>query len=76
MYKVEVSGATTIQDITEGGKYRVVIENKAGAKVEYNFEKLNIANGALSALVIIGLLAVAGGFFTVLLLRNRSKNDE
>ena len=73
---VEVSGATTITDITESGKYRIVVENKAGATVEYTFEKLNIANGALSALVIIGLLAVAGGFFTVLLLRNRSKNDE
>ena len=73
---VEISGATTIDDITEAGNYRIVIENKAGAKVEYTFQKLNIANGALSALVIIGLLAISGGFFTVLLLRNRSKNDE
>ena len=74
--KVEVSGATTIQDITESGNYRIIVENRAGATVEYTFQKLNIANGALSALVIIGLLAVSGGFFAVLLLRNRSKNDD
>lgn len=73
---VQVSGTETMSKITEGGSYRIVVENRAGVTTEFNFEKLTIANGALSALIIIGLLGVAGGFFAVLVLRGRSKNDE
>lgn len=74
--QIEVGTTTNIDPITEGGKYRIVIKNKAGSTIEYNFERLTIANGALSALIIVGLLTLSGGFFAVLLLRNRSKNDD
>lgn len=74
--QVEISSKGNIETITEGGKYRIVVQNKAGTTVEFNFEKLTIANGALSALIIVGLLAVSGSFFAVLLLRNRAKNDD
>ena len=74
--QVEIGVGKDMKTITEGGNYRIVIENKAGSVVEYNFEKLSIANGALSTLIIIGLVGIAGTFFAVLVLRNRSKNDE
>lgn len=74
--EVEVGLKPSIDAITTGGKYRIVIKNKAGSVVEFNFEKTIIANGALSALVIIGLLGLSGGFFAVSLLRNRAKNDD
>ena len=74
--QVEIGVGKDMKTITEGGNYHIVVENRAGSVVEYNFEKLSIANGALSTLIIIGLVGIAGTFFAVLVLRNRSKNDE
>ena len=64
------------KSITEGGKYRIVVTNAQGVSKELCFTKKNIANPALSILIISGCVIAAGGFFIGLLLRNRSKFDE
>ncbi len=48
------------EELTELGKYRVVLTDECGNKTEYNFEILYSMNGGAIALIVIGVLAVIG----------------
>ena len=62
-------------EIAEGGKYRIVITNLAGAQIEYNFTRKQIANAATSIFVIIACLLVLAVNTTGLIYRTKSKTD-
>ena len=75
--KIEVtSQATKMPTITEGGKYRVVVESEAGVATELTFVRKHVMNtaGSIFVMVVIGLSVV--GLFTGLVYRNKSKTDE
>ena len=72
----EISNGSEFQKITEGGSYRIVVKSRRGTTIEYSFEKIPIANTALSILIIICLFGVSTGFLVGLILRNRSKTDD
>ena len=75
--EVEVlSAATKIPTITEGGKYRVVVESEAGVSTELNFIRKHVMNtaGSIFIMVVIGLAVI--GLFTGLVYRNKSKTDD
>jgi hypothetical protein len=75
--EVEVlSHSTKVPTITEGGKYRVVVESEAGVSTELTFVRKHVMNtaGSVFILVVIGL-SVAG-LFTGLIYRNKSKTDD
>ena len=75
--EVEIASlATKLPTITEGGKYRVVVESEAGVATELNFVRKHVMNtaGSIFVMVIIGLSVV--GLFTGLVYRNKSKTDE
>jgi hypothetical protein len=74
---VEISSlATKIPAITEGGKYRVVIESEAGVQTELSCVRKHVMNtaGSIFVMVVIGLAVV--GLFTGLVYRNKSKTDD
>ncbi len=48
------------EELTELGKYRVVLTDSVGNETEYTFEILYSMNGGAIALIIIGILVVAG----------------
>ena len=75
--EVEVTSlATKIPTVTEGGKYRIVVESEAGVQTELSFVRKHVMNtaGSVFILVMIGLSVV--GLFTGLVYRNKSKTDE
>ena len=75
--EIEVTSlATKMPTITEGGKYRVVIESEAGVACEYTFVRKHVMNtaGSIFIMVMIGLAVV--GLFTGLIYRNKSKTDD
>lgn len=47
-------------ELTEVGQYRVVLTDELGNSTEYTFEILYSVNGAAIALIIIGILIIAG----------------
>ena len=73
---VVMSAATKIPTITEGGKYRVVVESEAGVATELTFVRKHVMNtaGSVFIMVVIGLAVV--GLFTGLVYRNKSKTDD
>ena len=75
--EVEVTSlATKIPTVTEGGKYRIVVESEAGVQTELSFVRKHVMNtaGSVFIMVIIGLAVV--GLFTGLIYRNKSKIDD
>ena len=75
--EVEVTSlATKIPTITEGGKYRIVVESEAGVQTELNLVRKHVMNtaGSIFIMVIIALAVV--GLFTGLIYRNKSKTDD
>ena len=70
------SEATKIPTITEGGKYRIVVESEAGVQTELSLVRKHVMNtaGSVFIMVIIGLSVI--GLFTGLVYRNKSKTDE
>jgi hypothetical protein len=74
--EVEVTSlATKIPTITEGGKYRIVVESEAGVQTELSLVRKHVMNtaGSIFILVIIALSVI--GLFTGLIYRNKSKTD-
>ena len=75
--EIEITSLSTkIPTITEGGKYRVVIESEAGVQTELSFVRKHVMNtaGSIFIMVVIGLSVV--GLFTGLVYRNKSKTDD
>lgn len=54
-------------ELTELGKYRVVLVDEVGNETEYTFEILYSMNGGAIALIIIGILVVAGVIVAIIL---------
>ncbi|MBO5480272.1 MAG: hypothetical protein J6A63_03685, partial [Clostridia bacterium] len=54
-------------ELTELGKYRVVLTDEAGNVAEYEFEILYKMNGGAIALIIIGVLAILGIILAIIL---------
>jgi hypothetical protein len=74
---VEITSlATKIPTITEGGKYRIVVESEAGVQTELSLVRKHVMNtaGSVFIMVVIGLAVV--GLFTGLVYRNKSKTDD
>mgnify|MGYP002511858512 CR=1 FL=1 len=73
---VVMSLSTQIPTITEGGKYRIVVESEAGVQKEFHFVRKHVMNtaGSIFILVVIGLSVI--GLFTGLVYRNKSKTDD
>ena len=75
--EIEITALTTkIPTISDGGKYRVVVESEAGVQTELSFVRKHVMNtaGSIFIMVIIGLSVV--GLFTGLVYRNKSKTDD
>lgn len=75
--EIEVtSAATKMPIITEGGKYRIVVESEAGVATELSFVRKHVMNtaGSVFIMIVIGLSVV--GLFTGLIYRNKSKTDD
>ena len=70
-----VSSSERPPEISEGGNYKVVVTNLAGAKVEYNFTRKQIANSATSVFVIIICFVVIAGISIGLIYHTRLKTD-
>ena len=70
-----VSSSNIPPEITTGGKYRIVITNLAGAKIEYTFTRKQIANAATSIFIIVACLAVLVINTAGLIYRTRIKSD-
>ena len=72
---VMTSSTTAMPTITEGGKYRIVVESEAGVSTELTFVRKHVMNtaGSVFIMVMIGLAVV--GLFTGLIYRNKSKTD-
>ena len=75
--EVEITSlANKIPTISEGGKYRIVVESEAGVQTELLFVRKHVMNtaGSVFIMVVIGLSVV--GLFTGLVYRNKSKTDD
>ena len=75
--EVEIASlATEIPTITEGGKYRIIVESEAGVQTELSLVRKHVMNtaGSVFIMVIIGLSVI--GLFTGLVYRNKSKIDD
>ena len=75
--EVEVTSLSTkIPTVTEGGKYRIVVESEAGVQTELHFVRKHVMNtaGSVFIMIVIGLCVI--GLFTGLVYRNKSKTDE
>lgn len=58
-------------ELSEIGTYKVVLEDDCGNVSEYNFEILYSMNGGAIALIVIGILAVAGVVVFIILKKRR-----
>ena len=73
---VEVaSSATQMPTITEGGKYRIVVESEAGVATELTFIRKHVMNTAGSIFIIVIITVAIIGLFAGLIYRNKSKTD-
>ena len=70
------SASTKMPTITEGGRYRIVVESEAGVTTELTFVRKHVMNtsGSIFIMIMIGLAVI--GLFTGLVYRNKSKTDE
>ena len=75
--EIEVTSLSTkIPTITEGGKYRIVVESEAGVATELTFVRKHVMNTAGSIFILIIILLSVIGLFTGLVYRNKSKTDD
>ena len=58
-------------ELSEIGTFKVVLEDDCGNVSEYNFEILYSMNGGAIALIVIGILAVAGVIVFIILKKRR-----
>ena len=75
--EVAVSSLSTkIPTITEGGKYRIVVESEAGVQTELSLVRKHVMNtaGSVFIMILIGVSVI--GLFTGLVYRNKSKTDD
>ena len=75
--EIEVATVLTkMPTITEGGKYRIVVESEAGVQTELSFVRKHVMNteGSIFIMIIIGVAVV--GLFTGLVYRNKSRTDK
>ena len=68
--------STKIPTITEGGKYRVVVESEAGVQTELFFVRKHVMNTAGSIFIMVIIAIAVVGLFTGLVYRNKSKTDD
>ena len=70
------SQSTQMPTVTEGGKYRIVVESEAGVATELTFVRRHVMNtaGSVFIMTVIGIAVI--GLFTGLVYRNKSKTDE
>ncbi|MBO7303371.1 MAG: hypothetical protein J6U68_04210, partial [Clostridia bacterium] len=68
--------STKIPTVTEGGKYRVVVESEAGVQTELSFVRKHVMNTAGSIFIIVIIAISVIGLFTGLVYRNKSKTDD
>ena len=74
---VEVmSLSSKIPTITEGGKYRIIVESEAGVATELSFVRKHVMNTAGSVFIMVIIALCVIGLFTGLVYRNKSKTDE
>ena len=57
-------------EITEVGKYKATVTDECGNQTTYEFEIEKSVNGWLIALIIVGVLVLAGGV-TVFILKRK-----
>ena len=70
-----VSSSERPPEITTGGKYKIVVTNLAGAQIEFNFARKQIANSATSIFIIIACFALIAGISIGLIYHTRLKTD-
>ena len=70
------TASTDFTEISESGKYRLVVENEAGITTEFAFERKYVPNAAGSILIIVLSLAAATCLLVGLIWRNHSKTDD
>ena len=70
------TASTDFPEISESGKYRLVVENEAGITTELTFERKYVPNVAGSILIIVLSLAAATCLLVGLIWRNHSKTDD
>ncbi len=58
-------------ELTEIGKYKIVLTDEIGNVAEYNFEILYSMNGGAIALIVIGVLAIVGAVVFIVLKKRR-----
>jgi len=74
---LEVTSDTmTFPEITEGGKYKIIVTNQAGVSAEVSFNRTHVTNTAGSILIIVLCLAVVIGILVGMIIRNRVKVDD
>lgn len=74
VYKNDVEISYNLGDeLTEEGIYKVVLTDDCGNVTEYTFEILHSMNGGAIALIIIGVLLVAGVIVLVVIMRKKGK---
>lgn len=74
VYKNNVEISYNLGDeLTEEGVYKVVLTDDCGNVTEYTFEILHSMNGGAIALIIIGVLLVAGVIVLVVIMRKKGK---
>ena len=74
VYKNDTEISYNIGDeLTEEGVYKVVLTDDCGNVTEYTFEILHSMNGGAIALIIIGVLLVAGVIVLVVIMRKKGK---
>ncbi len=61
------------EELTEVGKYRVVLTDELGNVTEYTFEILYSLNATAIILIIIGILLTAGTITTIIVMRKKGK---
>ncbi len=71
--EIKVTASSDVPEITEKGKYKVVVVNEAGGTSEVEFERVYTANVATTALIIGVILVVVVGLFAGLFFRKRSR---
>ncbi len=71
--EVKVTSSADVPQITEKGKYKIVVVNEAGGSSSVEFTRTYTANVATSVLIIIVIVAIVIGLFAGLLFRKKSR---
>ena len=77
VHEVEITSlATQVPTISEGGKYRIVVESEAGVQTELSLVRKHVMNTAGSVFIMVVISLSVIGLFTGLVYRNKSKTDD